>query len=103
MRKYKPGVERVAAGAVPVPLKLTICVPPPMLLSVMVSVPVSGPAAVGEKVTLIVQLAPTLTLLPQLFVWEKFPLVVMLMLVMVRVALPVLVRVTCDALAVPTS
>jgi len=37
-------------------------------LSVIVKVPVRAPAAAGVKVTLIVQLAPALTLLPQVFV-----------------------------------
>jgi hypothetical protein len=40
----------------------------PLLLSVMVSVPVSGPVAVGEKVTLIVQEPLAATLPPQLLV-----------------------------------
>jgi hypothetical protein len=40
----------------------------PLLLSVMVSVPVSGPVALGEKVTLIVQEPLAATLLPQLLV-----------------------------------
>jgi len=39
-----------------------------------------------------VQLAPTATLEPQVLVWEKSPLTVML--VMRRVALPVFLRVT---------
>jgi hypothetical protein len=37
-------------------------------LSVMLIVPESGPAWLGVKVTLIVQLAPTATTDPQLFV-----------------------------------
>jgi hypothetical protein len=40
----------------------------PLLLSVMVSVPVSGPLAVGEKVTLIVQEPLAATLPAQLLV-----------------------------------
>jgi hypothetical protein len=54
----------------PVPLSATLCVLPltPLLLSVMVSVPVSGPAAVGVKVTLIMQEPPAVILLPQLLV-----------------------------------
>jgi hypothetical protein len=79
---------------VPVPLKLTVCVLPatPLLLSVMVSVPVSGPVAVGEKVTLIVQEPLAATLFPQLLVWPKLALVVTL--VMVSAAVPVLLKVT---------
>jgi ABC-type sulfate transport system permease component len=58
----------------------------------MVRVPVLVPVAVGLKVTLIVQEALTAKLEPQVLVWEKSPLTVML--VMVRVALPVLLRAT---------
>ncbi len=63
-----------------------------LALSVMVTAPVLVPKAVGVKVTLTVQLAPTPTLEPQLLVWEKSPLAVML--VMLSVALPALLRVT---------
>jgi hypothetical protein len=44
------------------------------------------------KVTLRVQLAPAATLEPQVLVWEKSPLA--LMLVIVRLALPVFLSVT---------
>jgi hypothetical protein len=47
---------------------------------------------VGVKVTLRAQLALAARLEPQVLVWEKSPLTVML--VMLRVALPVLLRVT---------
>ena len=57
----------------------------------MVTTPVLVPAAVGLKVTLRVQLAPAATLEPQVLVWEKSPLTVML--VMLRAALPVSLRV----------
>jgi hypothetical protein len=62
--------DKLTTGAVPVPVKLTVCVLPatPLLLSVMVRVPVSGPVAVGEKVTLIVQEPLAATLPPQLLV-----------------------------------
>jgi len=63
-----------------------------LALSVMVTTPVLVPVAVGLKVTLMVQLALAATLEPQVLVWEKSPLTVML--VMLRVALPVLLRVT---------
>jgi hypothetical protein len=70
-------------------------------LSVIVKVPVRAPVAVGVKVTLTVQLAPVPALLPQVLVWEKSPLAVMLE--MAREALPVLVRVTvCAVLLFPT-
>ena len=55
------------AAAVPVPVKLTVC-GLPAALSVMVIVPVRVPVAVGVNVTLIVQLAPTATKPPQVFV-----------------------------------
>jgi hypothetical protein len=92
------------AGVVPVPVKLTVWVLPvaPLLLSVMVSVPVRVPAALGVKVTLMVQEPPAVTLLPQLLASEKSPL--MAMLATVSTALPVLLRVTvCAALVVPVS
>jgi hypothetical protein len=58
----------------------------------MVTAPVLVPAAVGLKVTLRVQLAFAAKLEPQVLVWEKSPLVVML--VRLRATLPVLLRVT---------
>ena len=58
----------------------------------MVKAPFREPLAVGVKVTLRVQLALAATLAPQVLVCEKSPLAVML--VMLRVALPVLLRVT---------
>ena len=63
-----------------------------LALSVTVIVPVLAPATVGLNVTLMVQEAPAATLEPQLLVWAKSPLV--LMPETVRLALPVLVRVT---------
>jgi hypothetical protein len=78
----------------PVPERATVC---GLLgeLSVMVSVPVLGPNCVGVKVTLIVQLFPAASVLPQGFVLvarAKSPLVEMLL--MLSVTDPVLVRVT---------
>jgi hypothetical protein len=75
----------------PVPVSVTVC-GLPSALSVMVTAPVLSPPAVGLKVTLSPQLAPAATLEPQLLVWEESPLAEML--AMLRVALPVLVRVT---------
>jgi thiol:disulfide interchange protein len=68
--KLKLGADKLTTGAVPVPLKLTVCVLPvtPLLLSVIVRAPVSAPVAVGEKVTLIVQEPLAGTLPPQLLV-----------------------------------
>ena len=61
-------------------------------MSVMVIEPLREPVAVGVKVTLRVQLAPAPRLEPQLLVWEKSPLAVML--VMPRAALPAFLSVT---------
>ena len=61
-------------------------------MSVTVSEPVRGPMAVGVKVTLIVHDVLEARLVPQVLVWEKSPLTVMLEIV--RVALPGLFRVT---------
>jgi hypothetical protein len=72
----------------------------PSALSVMVSVPVSGPPVAGAKVTLTVHEPLAATLLPQLLVWLKFALVAMLVIAMA--AAPPFVSVTgCDALVVP--
>jgi hypothetical protein len=53
-----------------VPFTFTVCVPPaaPLLLSVMVRVPVSGPPARGVNVTLMVQETLAATLPSQLLV-----------------------------------
>jgi hypothetical protein len=83
--------ERLATGAVPVPVRLTLWVAG-LALSAMVTAPVLVPAAVGLKVTLSVQLPLAARLEPQVLVWEKSPLTVML--VMLRAALPVFLRVT---------
>src|SRR5262249_2858601 len=85
---------------IPVPVRLTIC-GLPGASSVTARSPFRVPSAVGVKVTLMVQLAPAFTELPQLLFSAKSPLVAML--VMVRVALPLLVRVTVwGLLVVPT-
>ena len=76
---------------VPVPVKLTVC-GLPVALSVIVRVALTVPLATGVKETEIVQLAPAATLDPQVLVCEK-SLLLLLMLVIVRVAVPVLVRV----------
>ena len=73
------------------PVRLTLCVAG-LALSAMVKEPLREPLTVGVKVTLSVQLALAATVEPQVLVWEKSPLAVML--VMLRVALPVLLRVT---------
>jgi hypothetical protein len=90
--KVNEAGERLTSGvATPVPVRLTVWVAG-LALSVMVTAPVLVPAAVGLKVTLRVQLAPAATLEPQVLVWEKSPLT--LMLVIVRLALPVFLSVT---------
>lgn len=101
MPKLSEDGERVAAAAeTPVPERLTAC-GLPAALSVMESVPLRVPEAVGVKVTLMVQWAPAATDDPQLFVCAKSPLAAML--VTLRVAPPVLESVTaCAALVVPT-
>ncbi len=95
--------ERLTTGAeaaAPVPVKLTDC-GLPEALSVMLRVPVRVPDAVGVNVTLMVQLAPAATELPQVLVWAKSPLAETL--VRFSEALPVLESVTdCAALVVPT-
>ena len=75
----------------PVPVSAKVC-GLPTASSAMVTAPVLVPAAVGLKVTLRVQFALIATLEPQVLVWEKSPLA--LMLVIVRPALPVLLTVT---------
>ena len=73
----------------------------PAALSATLMAPVRTPAAVGVKVTLIVQFAPAATLLPHVFVWLKSPLIAMLL--MLSVAEPELVRaIVCGLLVVPT-
>ena len=89
--KVKEAGERLTTGAVPVPVRLTVWVAG-LALSAMVKEPLREPLTVGVKVTLRVQLPLAARLEPQVLVWEKSPLTVML--VMLRVALPVLLRVT---------
>jgi len=67
-----PGLEGLGAGAVAVPERLIVWGLPPAL-SVILSKADRLPLAVGVKVTLIVQLTPGRTELPQLLVWRKSP------------------------------
>jgi hypothetical protein len=103
LAKVSEEAERLTTGAeaaAPVPVRLTDC-GLPEALSVMLRVPVRVPDAVGVNVTLMVQLAPAATELPQVLVWAKSPLAEML--VRLSEALPVLESVTdCAALVVPT-
>jgi hypothetical protein len=101
--KVKEVGERLTTGAVPVPVRLTVCVAG-LALSVIVKVAVSEPTTVGVKVTPRVQLSPAATLGPQLLVSAKSPLFVpaMVTLVMLSGALPVLVSAMgAAALVVP--
>jgi hypothetical protein len=97
--------DRLTTGLVPVPERLTVC-GLPLALSVKVMAAVKDPLATGVKVTLMAQLAPAATLVPQLLLCAKSPGLapVMVMLVMVNAALPELVNVTDWAvLVVPTA
>ena len=81
------------AGAVPLiprPNKRIAC-GPPAALSTIVMRPRRLPAAVGVNVTLTVQPAEIATDAPQLLVWAKLPLAVML--ATVSAVSPLLVRV----------
>ena len=95
MPKFKLVGLRLTREADPVPLRVTDC-GLPGALSAMVSVAARAPAAAGVKVTLIVQLLPPATELPQLLVWTKSVALVpvIVMLVIARAAFPVLFRVT---------
>jgi hypothetical protein len=85
----------------PPPLKATVC-GEPLALSVIVTMPVRVPAAVGVKVTEIVQLPPAATLDPQLLVSAKSPDAVIE--VTDRAAVPELVSVTVwAALVMPSA
>jgi len=98
--KVRLAGDNVTEGAVPLPLNDTLC-GLPLALSVMVIAPLRVPTAVGVNITEIVQLAPTLRLFPQVFVWLKSPLARTLLIV--RVVVPELVSVTFWALLlVPT-
>jgi hypothetical protein len=93
--------ETLATVEVPVPERATVW-GLPAAPSVIVSVAVRLPLADGLKVTLIAQLAPATTLDPQLLLWAKLLALepVTTMLVMLKFALPVLVKVTVWAVLV---
>lgn len=101
--------ERLTAGApAPVPLRATVC-GEFGALSLKLSVAVKVPAAVGLKVNVTTQEAPTANVpLPTHDVapWKSEPLVPVIvgLLVKVRVAVPVFLIVTvCEADAAPTA
>jgi hypothetical protein len=104
LEKDKLDGERLITGAVPVPVRVTVC---GLLeaLSVIVTVAARLPVAEGVNVTLIAQFAPAATDVAQVLVWLKSPLLVPVtaMLVMDSEALPLFVSVTAElALVVPT-
>src|SRR6516164_6403022 len=68
----KPRLVGLNSTTVPAPLRLAVC-GLPGALSATESAAVRDPRWVGVNVTLIVQLAPGATELPQLFVWAKSP------------------------------
>jgi hypothetical protein len=86
--------ERLATGLVPVPESATVC-GLPEALSARLTLAVNDPLATGVKVTLMAQLAPAATLVPQLLLCAKSLGFVpaSAMLVTLSAALPVLLKV----------
>jgi hypothetical protein len=94
-----------ACGAIPVPLRAAVC-GEPVALSVMESVALRLPADAGVNFTMMVQLAPTASDAPQVFVWLKLLAFAPVtdMPVMVSAAVPGFESVVDSVLAeVPTS
>ena len=88
----------------PAPLRVTIC-GLPVALSVMVMAAVRLPAVPGMNLTLMVQLAPAATEVPQVLLWANSLLLVPVtaMLETFSAPAPLLVRVTvCAVAATPT-
>lgn len=108
---YVPGgIENVGVAAavgvvvVPVPERASVW-GLPAALSVRVSEADRSPLAVGVKVTLIVQLCPTPTELPQLLVWAKSLAFVPVIATLVICSIPwarSLTEMVCATLVVPT-
>src|SRR5208337_5382639 len=92
--KVRLVTERLAVAPAPVPVRVIVC-GLPAALSEMLTAAVRVPVAVGVNVTLIVQLPPPATELPQVLVWAKSPALVPVIatLVILKAALPVLLRV----------
>jgi hypothetical protein len=90
-------VELELDDEAPVPVSDTVCVLL-LALSVMVSVPLSELAVVGVKVTLMLQLLPAASELPQALLAAKLPVAATELIV--KAALPELVSVTVWALLV---
>jgi hypothetical protein len=96
----KLDVDRLIS-LMPVPVRLIDC-GLPLALSVILAAPLRVPVAEGLNVMLIVQLALAASVVPHVLVCKKSPLIAML--VMLRVAVPVFLRVTLwAALVVPTA
>src|SRR5207237_2751834 len=98
------GLKLTPGALVPLPLKATVC-GLPVALSVILTLALRVPVAVGVKVALMVQEAPAasvLELLGHVLVWAKSALLVPVraMLLMVRAAVPLLVNVTVWAVLV---
>jgi hypothetical protein len=94
-----------AENATPVPESPTVC-GLSEALSVAVTEALRAPVACGVNVTLMVQLAPAATDVPQVLVWAKSLMLVPVTATLVResAALPELVSVTvCAVLVVPTN
>jgi hypothetical protein len=68
--------EAASVKSCPAPLSATLCGLPEALSEILI-VPARLPPAVGLKVTEIEQLAPVLTVVLHVLVWEKSPLAVM--------------------------
>src|SRR5260370_16094886 len=58
------------ASVSPVPVRVMVCVGLPGQLSFSVTAPLRVPAAVGVKVTLMVQLCPAVIVVGQVLLWE---------------------------------
>jgi len=99
--KFRLVGEKLTVNVTPVPVRPMVC-GLPAALSVIVTLAVRLPFAVGVKVTLMVQLAPAARELPHVFVWTKSPLLVpvIAILVMLTAVLPVLAIVTAWAVVV---
>ena len=106
LAKVRLAGERLtpAAALAPVPERPTVW-GLPVALSAMLSAAVRAPLAAGVNITVILQLAPAPTELPQVLAWVKSLALapVTARLVTLKPALPVLVSVTaCVELEVPT-
>ena len=102
MPKLQELGEKLICGVpVPVPVREMLC-GDPAALSEMDRLALRLPVAEGVNVTEMVQFPLLLKLLPQLFVWEKSPefVPVMLILLMVKDWLPGFVSVTVWAVLV---